>query len=63
MGQISMENLSFPAQLSVEINSVIYYATTGALFYDSNGYAAGGTVQIATLSTGLALTNNDFLIV
>jgi len=42
---------------------VIYNSDTGALFYDSDGNAAGGSVQIATLATGLALTNNDFLII
>lgn len=41
---------------------VIYNASTGALYYDSNGNSAGGMVQFATLSAGLALTNQDFLI-
>ena len=41
---------------------IIYNSATGALFYDSNGNVAGGSMQIATLSTGLALTNNDFWI-
>ena len=39
---------------------IIYETDTGALFYDSNGSAAGGIVQFATLSTGLALTHTDF---
>jgi Ca2+-binding RTX toxin-like protein len=42
---------------------IVYNSGTGALFYDNNGNAAGGSVQIATLTTGLALTNNDFLII
>lgn len=42
---------------------IIYNSVTGALSYDSNGSAAGGSVQFATLSTGLAMTNADFLIV
>ena len=42
---------------------VVYNSGTGALFYDSNGNAAGGSVQIATLGIGLLLTNNDFLII
>ena len=42
---------------------VVYNSGTGALFYDSNGNAAGGSVQIATLTTGLLLTNADFLII
>jgi Ca2+-binding RTX toxin-like protein len=42
---------------------VIYNPSTGALTYDSNGNAAGGAVQFATLGTGLALTNADFVVV
>lgn len=41
---------------------IIYNQATGGLFYDSNGSASGGSTQIASLSTGLALTNKDFLI-
>ncbi len=42
---------------------IIYNKTTGALSYDSNGNAAGGAVQFATLAKGLALTNADFVVV
>lgn len=42
---------------------IIYNANTGALIYDSNGNAAGGAVQIATLTANLALTNADFVII
>jgi len=42
---------------------VIYETDTGKLFYDSNGSAAGGVKQFATLDAGLALTANDFSIV
>ena len=42
---------------------IIYNATTGALFYDSNGNGAGSQNQIATLTAGLALTASDFLVV
>ena len=42
---------------------IIYNSATGALFYDSNGSATGGSVQFATVSKGLAITNADFLIV
>jgi Ca2+-binding RTX toxin-like protein len=40
---------------------IIYDPTTGALYYDADGDGAGAAVQFATLGTGLALTNNDFL--
>nr|MDZ8005914.1 calcium-binding protein [Nostoc sp. DedSLP05] len=42
----------------------IYNSTTGALFFDSDGSAgAFGKVQFAQLSTGLSLTNNNFVVV
>ena len=41
---------------------IVYETDTGKLFYDSNGDAAGGATQFAQLAAGLALTNNDFLI-
>ncbi|WP_170303904.1 calcium-binding protein, partial [Reyranella soli] len=42
---------------------IVYETDTGKLFYDNNGNAAGGATQFAQLAAGLALTNNDFLIV
>ena len=42
---------------------IIYETDTGKLSFDSNGSAAGGAVQFAKLSAGLALTANDFSIV
>jgi len=42
---------------------IIYETDTGKLFYDSNGSAAGGSVQFAQLGAGLALTNADFTVV
>jgi hypothetical protein len=31
----------------------------GALIFDSNGNAAGGAVQFATVAAGLAMTSNE----
>ncbi|UFZ02671.1 S8 family serine peptidase [Bradyrhizobium ontarionense] len=42
---------------------IIYNAETGMLIYDANGNKAGGAIEIAILSKGLAMTNEDFLIV
>jgi Ca2+-binding RTX toxin-like protein len=39
---------------------IIYETDTGKLLFDSNGSAAGGAVQFATVSPGLALTNARF---
>lgn len=41
----------------------IYETDTGKLFYDSNGSAAGGKIQFATLATNLALTHTDFFVI
>lgn len=41
---------------------IIYEEDTGALWYDSNGSAAGGRVQFAQLDAGLTLTEDDFLV-
>ncbi|MGO4837458.1 calcium-binding protein, partial [Rhizobiaceae sp. 2RAB30] len=42
---------------------IIYETDTGKLFYDANGNAAGGAVQIAKLAPGLALTHADFVVI
>ncbi len=42
---------------------IVYNSATGALFYDSNGNAAGGVLQFANLAKGLALTNADFVVI
>jgi Ca2+-binding RTX toxin-like protein len=42
---------------------IVYNASTGALFYDSNGAGAGGSTQFAVLTGAPVLTNQDFLIV
>ncbi|MFZ2726866.1 MAG: DUF4347 domain-containing protein [Methylococcaceae bacterium] len=42
---------------------IIYNPTTGALFYDTDGNHARLAIQIATLGTGLALTNSDFMVI
>ncbi len=42
---------------------IIYDDTTGALSYDPDGDDPAGPVQFATLATGLALTNAEFLLI
>jgi Ca2+-binding RTX toxin-like protein len=42
---------------------IIYNSSTGAVYYDSDGTGGAAQIQFATLATGLALTNFDFLVV
>jgi serralysin len=41
---------------------IIYNPATGAVTFDSNGSGAGGAIQFATLSHGLALAAHDFIV-
>ncbi|MEF8756315.1 MAG: Calx-beta domain-containing protein [Accumulibacter sp.] len=41
---------------------LIYDASSGALYYDANGNAGAGPVQIASLGSGLTLSQLDFVI-
>ena len=42
---------------------IIYNSANGALYYDSNGNAAGGSTLIAMIGANHALTSADFLVV
>lgn len=42
---------------------IIYETDTGKLFYDTNGSAAGGVTQFATLSGHPAITAADFIVI
>jgi Ca2+-binding RTX toxin-like protein len=42
---------------------IVYDDTNGALFFDVDGAGGAAAVRFATVSAGLALTNNDFLVV
>jgi Ca2+-binding RTX toxin-like protein len=40
----------------------IYAQSTGALFFDADGTGSFEQIQIAQLSTGLAMTNTDIFV-
>jgi Ca2+-binding RTX toxin-like protein len=42
---------------------IVYDAASGDLLYDADGSAGGAAVQFATLSPGLALSSDDFVVV
>jgi Ca2+-binding RTX toxin-like protein len=41
---------------------ILYDSASGALSYDADGNGGGAAVQFASLSSGLALSNADFLV-
>ena len=42
---------------------ILYDSSTGRLLYDADGSGGQAAVQFAVLSTGLSLTNADFLVI
>ena len=62
-GTLSADAFVIGTAAATASNRIIYNPGSGALFYDTNGNAAGGATQFATLATGLAMTSNDFNIV
>lgn len=42
---------------------IIYNQATSALIYDTDGNGAAAAIQFATLSTGIALTNTEFVVI
>lgn len=42
---------------------ILYDSANGWLSYDADGNGAGAASHFATLTMGLAMTNNDFLVV
>ena len=55
------KNLNLGAQDADD--RILYNDTSGAIFYDTNGLAAGGVIQFATLTGSPTVTNADFVVV
>ena len=62
LGTLAAAAFTIGTVATTAAHRIIYNSATGALIYDSNGSAAGGATQFATLATGLALTNADFVV-
>ena len=62
VGPINADAFHIGAAAADAEDRIIYNSANGALTFDTNGNAAGGATQFATLGTGLALTNADFLV-
>ena len=63
LGALSADQFRTGAAALDSSDHIIYNQATGALIYDSNGSAANGATQFATLASGLLVTAADFLIV
>jgi len=63
LGNISAGELVIGPAAQDANDRIIYNNATGALLYDNDGVGGNAAIQFATLSTGLALTNLDFLVV
>jgi Ca2+-binding RTX toxin-like protein len=61
-GVLGEEQFSLGISATTESNRFIYDSDTGNLFFDVDGTGEGEQVQIATLSSGLALSNTDIFI-
>jgi serralysin len=53
----------FAGAAAADGNDFLIYDSSGHLFYDSNGNAAGGLVQFATVSGHPVLGAADFVVV
>ena len=63
LGNISAGEFVIGAAAQDANDRIIYNDATGTLLYDGDGVGGIAAIQFATLSTGLALTNLDFLVV
>ncbi len=62
-GRLLAGQLFVGAVASHGASMLVYDPTTGGLFYDQDGGGVQAAVRFATLSTGLALTNQDILVI
>lgn len=61
-GTLSAGAFHIGAAASDAGHRIVYDSATGALYHDADGNGAGAAVQFATLTAGLALTSDDFLV-
>lgn len=62
-GVLAAAAFTIGAAATTAAQRIIYNSTTGALSYDYDGNGGGAAIQFAKLSTGLGLTNADFVVV
>ncbi|EJN01629.1 M10 family metallopeptidase C-terminal domain-containing protein [Phyllobacterium sp. YR531] len=63
LGTLTAAAFHIGASAADASDRIFYNSSTGGLFYDADGTAAGSALQFATLTKGLALTNADFVVI
>jgi Ca2+-binding RTX toxin-like protein len=63
LGTLAASRFKVGAAATDANDRIIYNDATGAIFYDSNGNAAGGSLQIATLQNKPVISNVDFVVI
>ncbi|MEH2373716.1 hypothetical protein [Nostoc sp.] len=62
-GSLQKNQFTLGTSATTSEERFIYNGATGALYFDKDGSATGfSQVQFAQLSTGLSLTNNNFVV-
>ena len=62
-GTLSTEAFFIGAAAHDRDDRIIYDSATGSLTYDADGNGSGQAMEFAVLTTGLAITHDDFFIV
>jgi Ca2+-binding RTX toxin-like protein len=62
-GELAASAFTTGTQATTAAQNIIYDSAHGYLYYDADGSGGAAAIKFATLSSGLALTNHDFLIV
>ena len=60
---VSTQMFTIGANATSNSHRFIYSASSGDLFYDSDGIGSNSQIKLAQLDSGLALTNNNFQII
>ncbi|SFE19455.1 DUF4347 domain-containing protein [Nitrosomonas sp. Nm166] len=62
-GKLAADQFRVNTQALDANDFIIYNDATGALWYDADGNGAGAAAQIATMGTGLNMTNADIVVI